>query len=49
MTSTIEVVERGRRLTFGFEDILKYHGHESPGGAALGFKLLERALPLLDA
>lgn len=48
MTASIEVVDRGRRITFGFDDILSYHGHGSPGGAALGFKVLERALPLLD-
>lgn len=48
MTASIEVVDRGRRITFGFDDILRYHGHGSPGGAALGFKVLERALPLLD-
>jgi hypothetical protein len=48
MTATIEVVDHGRRIKFGFEDILRYHGHGSPGGAALAFKVLERALPLLD-
>lgn len=46
--STIEVVDRGRRLAFSFEDILRYHGPTSPGGAAHAFKVLERALPLLD-
>ena len=48
MPSTIEVVDRGRRITFSFEDILKYHGPGSPGGAAHAFKVLERALPVLD-
>ena len=48
MTGTIEVAEQGRRMTFSFEDILKYHGPGSPGGAAHAFKVLERALPLLD-
>ena len=48
MTSRIEVVDRGRLITFSFEDILKYHGAASPGGAAHAFKVLERALPLLD-
>jgi hypothetical protein len=42
------VAERGRVLAFTFEDILKYHGGGSPGGAAHGFKVLERALPLLE-
>jgi len=45
---TITVAERGRRLEFSFEDLLKYHGPGSPGGVALAFKVLERALPHLD-
>lgn len=48
MTSTIEVVEDGRVLAFSFEDMLRYHGPGSPGGVAHAFKILERALPLLD-
>jgi hypothetical protein len=44
----VEVVDRGRRIAFAFEDILDYHGPGSPGGAALAFKALERALPLLE-
>lgn len=48
MPGAIEVVDRGRRIAFSFEDILKYHGPGSPGGAAHAFKVLERALPLLD-
>jgi len=48
LTSTIEVVERGRRIAFSFEDLLRYHGPGSPGGVAHAFKVLERALPLLD-
>ncbi len=48
VSATIEVIERGRRLAFSFEDVLRYHGPGSPGGAALAFKALERALPLLD-
>lgn len=48
MTSTIEVLDRGQLITFSFEDILKYHGAGSPGGVAHAFKVLERALPLLD-
>jgi hypothetical protein len=45
----VEVTERGRTLAFSFEDVLKYHGGGSPGGAAIAFKALERALPLLGA
>ena len=48
MTATIEVADRGRRIAFSFDDLLKYHGHGSPGGVAHAFKVLERALPLLD-
>lgn len=48
MTSTLDVLERGRPLAFSFDDLMKYHGPGSPGGVAQGFKVLERALPLLD-
>ena len=48
MTSTIEVAERGRLMTFSYEDMMRYHGPGSPGGVAHAFKVLERALPLLD-
>ncbi|HEY1539355.1 MAG TPA: hypothetical protein VGF63_08155 [Solirubrobacteraceae bacterium] len=48
MTSTIDVLDRGRLLAFSFEDMLKYHGPGSPGGVAQAFKILERGLPLLD-
>jgi hypothetical protein len=44
----LEVTERGRTLSFSFDDVLKYHGPGSPGGAAIAFKALARALPLLD-
>jgi hypothetical protein len=47
MPGTIALVDRGRRVEFTFDDVLKYHGPGSPGGAAIGFKALERALPLL--
>jgi hypothetical protein len=45
----IVVLEDGRELSFSFEEMLKYHGGGSPGGVAHAFKVLERALPLLDA
>ena len=35
-------------IAFSFDDIMRYHGPSSPGGAAHAFKVLERALPLLD-
>ncbi len=46
--SVLTVVDRGRRLDFTFEDLLKYHGGGSPGGVAQAVKVLERALPLLS-
>jgi len=48
VTHIVEVVDRGRRIEFSFDDMLRYHGGGSPGGVAHAFKVLERALPLLD-
>jgi hypothetical protein len=45
--STLEVRDQGHLLVFTFEDLLKYHGRGAVGGAAHGFKVLERVLPLL--
>ena len=47
MATTIAVVDRGRRLSFAFEDLIGYHGPGSPGGVAHAFKAMERAFPLL--
>jgi hypothetical protein len=47
MPETLEVADRGRPLAFSFDDILRYHGGSSPGGVAIAFKVLERALALL--
>jgi hypothetical protein len=44
----IVVLDGGRQLSFSFADMLSYHGGGSPGGVAHAFKVLERALPLLD-
>jgi hypothetical protein len=44
----IEVVNRGQRITFSLEDVMKYHGPGSPGGVAHALKVLERGLPLLE-
>jgi hypothetical protein len=41
------VLDRGTRLEFGFDDLMRYHGPGSPGGVAHAYKVLERALPLL--
>jgi hypothetical protein len=48
LAASIEVIERGRPIAFSFDDMLRYHGAGSPGGVAHAFKVLERALPLLD-
>jgi hypothetical protein len=48
LAASIEVAERGRVIAFSFDDMLRYHGGGSPGGVAHAFKVLERALPLLD-
>jgi hypothetical protein len=44
---SLTVTDRGRALDFTFEDLLAYAGPHSPGGVAIAFKALERALPLL--
>ena len=48
MTETIEVQERGRTIAYSFDDMLKYHGPGSPGGVAVAFKVLQRAVALLS-
>lgn len=48
LSVTIAVREQGQVLAFTFEDLLRYHGLGSPGGVAHAFKVLERALPLLE-
>ncbi|MBA3300749.1 MAG: hypothetical protein H0T15_02680 [Thermoleophilaceae bacterium] len=45
----LTVLDGGCPLEFSFEDLMRYHGPGSPGGVAQAFKVLERALPLLDA
>ena len=44
----LELLEHGRLLEFGFDDLMRYHGGGSPGGVAHAFKVLERALPELE-
>ncbi len=48
MAGTIDVLDGGQLLAFSIEEMLRYSGPGSPGGVAQGFKILERALPLLD-
>jgi hypothetical protein len=44
----LEVLDGDARLVFSLEDLMRYHGPGSPGGVAHAFKVLERALPLLE-
>jgi hypothetical protein len=44
----LHLIDGGRPTSFTFDDVLAYHGPGSPGGAAVGFKALQRALPLLS-
>ncbi len=47
-TRSIQVQDEGSAVSFSFEEMLRFSGPGSPGGVALGFKVLERALPLLE-
>ena len=48
MGDVIEVQEQGRPVAFSFGEMLRYSGPGSPGGVALGFKVMERAFSLLE-
>jgi hypothetical protein len=48
MAGSLTVCDQGALLSFSFDDLMRYHGPGSPGGVAHAFKVLERALPLLD-
>ncbi len=48
MPDELVVFDRGVPLGFTFRDLMSYHGPGSPGGVAHGFKVMERALPLLE-
>jgi hypothetical protein len=49
MTDAITVLENGHRISYTYDDIMKYHGTVYPPGVALAFKAMERAFPLVDA
>ena len=46
-SAALEVLDQGRLTSIDFDDLVKYHGRSSIGGVAHGFKVMERALPLL--
>lgn len=45
--SMLEVLDHGELVSVSFDDLLKYHGRSSIAGVAHGFKVMERAFPLL--
>lgn len=45
--STLTIFDHGEPIAIGFDDLLKYHGRGFVGGVAHGFKVMERAFPLL--
>lgn len=42
----LEVLDHGEPISIAFDDLVRYHGRKSIGGLALGFKAMERGLPL---
>ncbi len=44
----IVVLDNGREVSFSFAEMLNFHGGGAPGGVAHAFKVLERALPVLE-
>ena len=48
MTASVELQDQGTPVRFSFEEMLRYSGPDSPGGVALGFKLMEQAFALLE-
>jgi len=45
--ATLDVLDDGELVRVSFDDLVKYHGRSSVGGVAHGFKVMERAFPLL--
>jgi hypothetical protein len=45
--SRLAVADGGVQLDFSFDDLMRYHGLNAPGGVAHAYKVLEQALPLL--
>ena len=48
MTDALTVEERGRTITFTFDDLMRYHGPHSPAGVAIAFKAMQRAFAALS-
>jgi hypothetical protein len=47
MTEALTVEERGRTITFTFDDMMRFHGVHSPAGVAMAFKVMQRAFAVL--
>jgi hypothetical protein len=48
MTEALTVEDRGRTITFTFDDMLRYHGGHSPAGVAMAFKVMQRSFAMLS-
>jgi hypothetical protein len=48
MTEALAVEERGRTITFTFDDMMRYHGGHSPAGVAMAFKVMQRSFAMLS-
>jgi hypothetical protein len=48
MTEALTVEERGRTITFTFDDMMRYHGGHSPAGVAMAFKVMQRSFAILS-
>jgi hypothetical protein len=48
VADTLEVVDAGTPISFSFEDLMRYHGPNSPGGVAQAFKVMERGFAVLS-
>jgi len=48
MAEALTVEERGRTITFTFDDMMRYHGPHSPAGVAMAFKVMQRAFAALS-
>jgi hypothetical protein len=48
VTESLIVDERGRTITFTFDDLMHYHGVHSPAGVAIAFKAMHHAFALLS-
>jgi hypothetical protein len=49
VNEALTVEERGRTMTFTFDEMMRYHGVHSPAGVAMAFKVMQRAFAVLSA